>query len=195
MNPLLQRAILQPKPGNDDDLVHTLPKWLAVIPAGFRWAHRAIGRHKTAREFANRVEFCPLHAHLYADRPDSGSLKLQFLVINFSKRRREIDRAELQSLYVGVRGLNRRSDNLQAHRVLEARSWQWFQLDLELSSADIRSAVEGISGSTHNKNWQPSDVRVSITFVFDTPGGRARHHVEVSMPLASSNVLSPVLPP
>jgi hypothetical protein len=180
--------VLIKKPDVPDDLTRSLPRWLAWAPAVSRFVTRAWQSRRDKQAFANRLEFVPQYAVLHVQEPDIGELRLQLFAINFSAETREIDRAEIHSVEVGMRGLRHRSDNHQAHYSLAPHSLTFISLDLPLQPADIRAVLEAIPGAPNAKSIPHVDVRLHATLVVYEGKLRFRQSFEVSLPLARSSV-------
>jgi hypothetical protein len=176
------------KPEAPDDLTRSLPRGLAWAPVVWRFVARAWQGRRDKQAFANRLEFVPQYAVLHVQEPDIGELRLQLFAINFSGEAREIDRAEIYSVQVGMRGLRHRSDNHQAHYGLPPHSLTFIALDLPLQPADIRAVLDGIPAGPNGKSMPHVDVRLHATLVVFEGKSRFRQSFEVSMPLARSSV-------
>lgn len=184
-NPLFREA-LNPRSDAVVEVANSLPRWVAWVPLLGRWLSRHLRNHAAAKAHANRLELFGLSARLYAESKDVADLRLEMLAINYSNSPKEIDRAELHSVRVGMRSLARRSDSLQAHYVIQPKAAQWMRLDVDLRESDVRSALEGIPDSPHSKYWHPPDVHVQLTFVLEGKA-RSRVYFDHSLPLAQCN--------
>ena len=171
-----------------DELARNLPRWVGWIPVVGKAGHRRWIRWKDAHRIENQIVLHPGDVRIQIPTRDQGSIDFAILVSNFSGQRIEADRVELHHMSISGRSLQRRSEMLKIHGIVQPHRTEMLRFLVDLQGGDVRQAIEGIGRASNPWCTPQATTNIYADIVFLAGRERFRKNLHYSLNPVDCNV-------